>query len=458
MIRLIVCLSLVSAIAPTTSHAQDYKSPLTKLDLKDGDTIVFLGDSITHQCLYTQYVENYFYTRYPKLKIKTHNAGVGGATAWDALARFDKDVAAYKPKYVTVLLGMNDGRYRPFDKEIFATYQKDMKEVIARIKKAGATPILMTPTMYDSRAARMRKRRRKTPEATLNQYNAVLAYYGAWLREVAVNEGYGFVDMYQRLNALTLSARKKDPKYTVIKDSVHPDAPGQAVMAYSILSDLVPRTAVSSIMIGRSGKGFIARSKGGKLTNLKRRPDGGVQFNFKANHLPWVLPDEAQSTVQLLRMRNLRNAELLRFIGLPRGKWELRIDGELVGVFTHTSFFNGLQMHNAKKSPQYKQALAIANLNKKRNDGPIRSLRNEWRTFQQYARLKRQLKDNAKLKERVEALAKKLEGLDERVKKHQADAKKIEDEIYKINQPKDRKYVIQKPTLTGINEVVTRGR
>ena len=79
-----------------------------KLELADGDCLVFLGDSITHQCLYTQYVEDYFYTRFPNIRVKYHNAGVGGAKAWDALERFERDVAAYKPKYVTILLGMNE--------------------------------------------------------------------------------------------------------------------------------------------------------------------------------------------------------------------------------------------------------------------------------------------------------------------------------------------------------------
>jgi len=55
----------------------------------DGDTVVFLGDSITHQCLYTQYVEDYFYTRFPGKRIHFHNAGVGGDRAANALARFE---------------------------------------------------------------------------------------------------------------------------------------------------------------------------------------------------------------------------------------------------------------------------------------------------------------------------------------------------------------------------------
>jgi len=44
----------------TPLFAEEFKGPIAAIEPKDGDTIVFLGDSITQQCLYTQYVENYF--------------------------------------------------------------------------------------------------------------------------------------------------------------------------------------------------------------------------------------------------------------------------------------------------------------------------------------------------------------------------------------------------------------
>src|SRR5580704_8148564 len=97
------------------ARADDLKSPVASVDLKDGDGIVFYGDSITHQRLYTQYIGDYFYTRYPHMRLRLHNAGVSGSVAWEALERFDRDVAAYKPKYVLVLLGMNDGNHEPFN-------------------------------------------------------------------------------------------------------------------------------------------------------------------------------------------------------------------------------------------------------------------------------------------------------------------------------------------------------
>ena len=110
---------------PAAPPAPTFATVLDHLDLKDGDTLVFLGDSITHQCLYTQYVEDYFYTRYPQKRLHFHNAGVGGDRAKDALDRFDEDVAAYKPTYVTLLLGMKPN-------EAPATYEQVHRALLGR--------------------------------------------------------------------------------------------------------------------------------------------------------------------------------------------------------------------------------------------------------------------------------------------------------------------------------------
>ena len=80
--------SLAPAAEPqAAAEAPAFKTLLPQMTLEDGDTLVFLGDSITHQCLYTQYVEDFYYTRFPKLHIHFHNAGVGGDRASDALVR-----------------------------------------------------------------------------------------------------------------------------------------------------------------------------------------------------------------------------------------------------------------------------------------------------------------------------------------------------------------------------------
>ena len=162
---------------------------------------------------------------------------------------------------------MNDGRYQPYDEEVFQTYHQDMTELVEKLQAINATSVLMTPTMYDSRAARLFPRKgRVNPPERLELYNSVLSYFGTWLREVAVEGGHGFVDMYSPLNNLTLQERKQDARFTIIHDAVHPDAPGQVVMAYAIIDSLATSRSVSNIRIGRSPKGeAVGKGQGGTV-------------------------------------------------------------------------------------------------------------------------------------------------------------------------------------------------
>jgi lysophospholipase L1-like esterase len=447
LLRFSLVVLTLAAVAPAfadeaATKAYVPQSPVKKLDLQDGDSFVFLGDSITHQCLYTQYVEDYFYQRMPQIRLKFHNSGVGGARAWDALARFDEDVAAYKPKYVSVLLGMNDGTYQSYDQATFDAYHRDMTIVVDRIVKAGATPILMTPTMYDSRASRMFPRKGRTYSAgLLGQYNSVLIYYGTWLREVAAENGYGFVDMWGPLNNLTMTARKTDPAFTIIKDAVHPDAPGQAVMAVAMIDDLGLKAPLSNIVMRLHGKGEPkATAAGGTVSDLKRN-EHGVEFTWLAKGLPWVLPEEAAIGVSLTKLGHRNSREALEVHGLEPGRYELSIDGTVVGTWSSEQLSRHVELQANNKTPQYQQSLKVAHLNRDRNSGPVRNLRNEWRVFQRYAREKRDAQTDEQ-RESVAAWEKRLEGLAERVADHAAEAKKIEDQIFEVNQPAPRKYLL----------------
>lgn len=447
LLKVSLVLFVVTSVSPAVAdeaakEAYVPRAPLKKLDLQDGDSFVFLGDSITHQCLYTQYVEDFFYQRMPHIRLKFHNSGVGGARAWDALARFDEDVAAYKPKYVSILLGMNDGTYQSYDQATFDAFHRDMTTVVEKIVAAGATPLLMTPTMYDSRASRMFPRKGRTySEGLLTQYNAVLTYYGTWLREVAAENGYGFVDMWGPLNNLTIAARKTDPSFTIIKDAIHPDAPGQAVMAVAMIDDLGLKAPLSNIRLTVNGKDTPkATSTGGTVSELKRT-ENGIEFTWLAKGLPWVLPEEAAIGVNLTKLGHKNSREAFEVHGLAPGRYELSIDGTAVGTWGSEQLSRHIELQANDKTPQYQQALKVAHLNRDRNSGPVKNLRNEWRRFQSYARAKRDAQTD-EAREKVAQTEKQLEGLSERVAGHASEAKKIEDQIFEVNQPVSRKYVL----------------
>src|SRR5438094_4245514 len=89
---------------------------------KDGDTVVIIGDSITEQHLYSNYVEMWTVTRFPDWDITFRNVGIGGDRSTGGNSRFKRDVVAHKPTAMTVDFGMNDGNYRAFDEAGFQTY------------------------------------------------------------------------------------------------------------------------------------------------------------------------------------------------------------------------------------------------------------------------------------------------------------------------------------------------
>lgn len=423
--------SLVAA-EQEAATAPQFRPMLEQMDVQDGDTVVFLGDSITHQCLYTQYVEDYFYTRYPHRQIRFHNAGIGGDRAADALARFDRDVAEYKPRYVTVLLGMNDGGYGQWTPEMFATYERDMTELIERIVAVGATPVLLTPTMYDSRAAILKPRPQRPADSPANKYyNASLAYLGAWVREQAINRGLGFADLYGPLNNYTIEQRRTDPEYTFIPDAVHPAASGQFIMAFSLLDQTHRGPQVASIILTLDHSNWkAAAGKEATLTDLQS-DETSVQFTYTAAALPWVVPEDAAFGYKVTRAGHRASTESLRIVGLPSGRYELKIDDTPVGTYTSAQLAFRVELEENAATPQYQQALAVALLNKERNEKAVKPLRDLWLSL----KVKRRSTNAEDLEKFLPEFEAKLPELRKAVDAY-------DQQIYAANKPQPHRYSI----------------
>jgi lysophospholipase L1-like esterase len=106
----LAALAAFSALA-ATALAQPFA-------LRDGDRVVFYGDSITDQRLYTTFAETYVVTRFPKLDVTFVHSGWGGDRVTGGGGgpidvRLWRDVLAYNPTVMTIMLGMNDGATKP---------------------------------------------------------------------------------------------------------------------------------------------------------------------------------------------------------------------------------------------------------------------------------------------------------------------------------------------------------
>jgi lysophospholipase L1-like esterase len=348
------------------------------LGLKDGDRFIFIGDSITHQCLYTQYVENFYYTRHPEMRIHFRNAGVSGDRAQDALNRWDEDIASFKPTIATVLLGMNDASYKDFDMPTFETYAKGMTELMDKLDAIKCRVILMSPTMFDHQAfeemvkANPERSKGKTP----TNYNGVLAYYGKWAQEVARKRGYQFVDLYGPLNTLTVQGRKDDPTFTLIKDAIHPGADGQLIMAYSLLTQTNETGGVLGTGV-RLVKGEW-KPLGPIVTDIKGIPGKSVSYTVKQSALPWAEFQDAPIGTKLARSGHTAGQESHIVVGLEAGRYDLKINGETVGTFDEKALGVHAEIEEMATSPTAQQALKVIALNKERNDKAVHPMRDLW--------------------------------------------------------------------------------
>src|SRR6516165_6483328 len=97
--------------------------------LKKGDVIVVMGDSITEQRLYSNYLETWSVTRFPEYKLVFRNVGIGGDRSVGGNGRFIRYVLPYKPSVRTVDFGMNDGGYRAFADNTFDPYMKGLQGI-----------------------------------------------------------------------------------------------------------------------------------------------------------------------------------------------------------------------------------------------------------------------------------------------------------------------------------------
>src|SRR5436853_216041 len=69
---------------------------------KKGDVVVVMGDSITEQRLYSNYLELWSVTRFPDYKLVFRNVGIGGDTSGGGNGRFKRDVLPFKATALTV--------------------------------------------------------------------------------------------------------------------------------------------------------------------------------------------------------------------------------------------------------------------------------------------------------------------------------------------------------------------
>ncbi|HEY3441309.1 MAG TPA: family 16 glycoside hydrolase [Paludibaculum sp.] len=346
--------------------------------LKAGDRVVFYGDSITDQRLYTTFVETYVRTRYPKLDVSFVHSGWGGdrVTGGGGGAidlRLKRDVQAYKPTVVTIMLGMNDGRYRSSDKVVFDWYTTGYEAMVKQMKTLmpGVKLVGIRPSPYDEVTR---------PAAVNGGYNTVLVQFGDFIQELAKREGMTVADLNAPVVEMLRKANAANPEVAqrIIPDKVHPGASGHLIMAGALLKSWGAGNIVSIVELDAKSRKPLTLANTA-IANLAGAGDGLV-WSQVDNSLP--MPVDLSDAPMALAVKaggftETFNQETLKISGLKPGHYALRIDGLQVKVFTAAELAAGLDL-TTLPTPMMKQANEVHALTMKRTG--IHNTR--WRTIE----------------------------------------------------------------------------
>ena len=409
--------ALSLSVVATLAQAQAQ----TDFHLKSGDRVVFYGDSITDQRLYTTFAETFVVTRFPKLDVQFTHSGWGGDTVnggggGGIDTRLQRDVFAYKPTVMTIMLGMNDGSYRAFEQRIFDTYSKGYEKIIAAVKQnvPGIRLTLIQPSPYDDVTQ---------PPKFEGGYNAVLVRYGQFVKELAGRENLGVADLNTAVVAALEKARATDADTAkkIIADRVHPGSAGQLLMAAELLKAWHAPATVSTVELDGAARKLVKAT--GTKVSVK---DGGTALAWMQEDTALPMPVDLSDAVMALAVKSSDfvkslNQQPLKVTGLTADRYTLKIDGSDVGVFTREQLAEGVNLA-VLPTPMAKQAADVHRLTLQHNNLHFA----RWRSIQVPLA-------NTKSARVQKALPELLQGLDE-------DEAEVVKQQRAAAQPKTRNY------------------
>ncbi|MBU9712899.1 SGNH/GDSL hydrolase family protein [Evansella tamaricis] len=211
------------------------------MKLEKGQKFLLVGDSIT-DCDrvkpegeglfgalgngYVSYVDGLLQSVYPELGIRVVNKGISGNTVRDLKKRWENDVIAQKPDWLSIMIGINDvwRQYdTPFIKDnhvYIEEYEETLEKLIQETRPTVKGLILMTPYYLE-----------KNEEDAMRQ---TMDQYGQVVKRIAENYDCQFVNTQAAFDLVLHELYSA----TLAWDRVHPTPTGHMVITRALLNKI----------------------------------------------------------------------------------------------------------------------------------------------------------------------------------------------------------------------------
>ncbi len=312
--------------------------------IRDGDTVVFLGDSITAARTYGRYIETYALLRYPERRVRFINAGWGGDTAAGGRERLQRDVLDRGATVVTVAYGINDiGWGGRADEEHKQKYLDGIRGIVEACKARNVRVYICSAAIT---GADPHKSEDDFLQRMCDEGMALARSLGGFSIDVQRT----MREIQKRVwaaNEQIAEPAKKESLHAA--DGIHLNDLGQLAMAFAIIKGLGAPAEVSSVTIDAAGP-TLTEARGCRVSGLEKqdrtlsfdRLDEGLPFNLSAL---WLLQ------CRFVPIPDELNRYMLRVTNLPAGDYELLVGERPVGTFSNERWAAGVNLSSATPNP-----------------------------------------------------------------------------------------------------------
>ncbi len=328
------CLLALFVALPTRAAAP----PGPSFALRDGDTVVFLGDSITAARTYGKLVEDYTLLRFPDRKVRFLNAGRGGDTAAGGLKRLESDVFRRGATVLTVAYGINDIGWGLWaDDKHRKTYLDAVAGIVDACRRHKVRVYICSAAVTGA-----------DPSGSEDSFLQKMCDEGM---KLARSRGAGAIDVQRSMRAAQKRVWAWNEKTRGNKESLHAadgihlNDLGQLAMAFAILKGLgAPAEVSSAVLDARTGR--VIESSSCRVSDVQRK-DGVLRFTRRDRGLPFNQGPFFALHYRFVPVPQELNRYLLGVHNLPAGRYTVSADGRTVGTYTAAQLAAGVNIASA---------------------------------------------------------------------------------------------------------------
>ena len=338
--KLITLVTLIFTMASSWMPSLSGAEAVPPFELRDGDRVILLGDTLIEREQYHGYFESRLHLQFPDRKFSVRNLGWSGDTPFgesraglsvrqagieppdEGWRQLQEQIRLTEPTVVFLGYGMASSFNGPAG---VSRFKSDLQQLVKTIEqiRAGSTVrfVFLGPIRHE---------KLPPPLPDPASHNQSLSLYSEAVRQVAAEKQAPFVSLFNRLAPV---GEAGSSAVNLTDNGIHLSAYGSARMAEVVAETLGwgPNRWRSTIF----AEGGARNNEGIVIINPERKGNG-VQFAGDLQRGVSPLPRETQ---------NLNPFHLarpgLQIMGLPAGRYTLRIDGEVIQSASAEEWRNG---------------------------------------------------------------------------------------------------------------------